>query len=70
MFFVQTIGFDYIDDLGEHFVKTGNTHVFCDTTTIVSWLFVMLLPASYAGGTCCPCDAVAGQLCRWDIYIL
>ena len=27
-------------------------YMFCATTTIVSWLFVMLLPASYVGGKC------------------
>ena len=31
-------------------VSFGDDHVFCATTTIVSWLFVMLLSASYAGG--------------------
>ena len=30
-------------------VSSRDDHVFCATTTIVSWLFVMLLPASYAG---------------------
>ena len=54
-FFVQTIGFDYID-IGEHFVDTGNTY------PCVLWY--------HDHRVVVVCDAVAGQLCRRDMYVV